>query len=66
MDIRVDILDYGRHGVLVKEPRSGLSASGQDKGEALERFRQLFAVYVEQTYLPPDDGPVRSIETITI
>lgn len=66
MELRVEILDYGRYGCTVKEPRTGLSGDGDTREEALDDLRRKIRTFVEFDYIPPADGPVRTIETITI
>lgn len=66
MKFRVEILNYGRHGCVAKEPRTGLSGEGDTEEEALEDLCAQLRNHVEQAYIPPDEGPVRDIRTITI
>lgn len=66
MELRVDVFDYGRHGVTVKEPRTGLSGEGDTKEEAMDDLRRKLWSHVEYDFIPPADGPIRTIETITI
>lgn len=66
MKFRVEILNYGKHGCLAKEPRTGLSGAGDTEEEALEDLRTQLRNHREQAYIPPDEGPVRHIRTITI
>lgn len=60
------IFDYGRHGVTVKEPRTRLVVCGDTKDEALDALRVELARRIELDDVPPPDGPVRSIENITV
>lgn len=68
MEFRIEILDYGRFGVVAKEPRTGLCAEGVTREEVRQRITDLLREHlvVSQGYIPPDDGPVRTIETIVI
>lgn len=66
MEFRVEILDYGRHGIVVNEPRTGLCGEGDTKEEALDDLRRKIWSYAEYDFIPPEEGPARSIETITI
>lgn len=66
MEFRVDVFDYGRYGCTVKEPRTGLSGEGMDKEEAMDDLRRKLWSHIEFDLVPPDEGPLRTIETITI
>lgn len=66
MEFTVEVLDYGRHGVLVKEPRTRLVGEGGTKQEALDDIRRKLEERMTYDYIPPADGPARSIETITV
>lgn len=66
MELRVEILDYGRYCCTVKEPRTGLSGEGDTREEALDDLLRKLWTFVELDYIPPAEGPVRTIETITI
>jgi hypothetical protein len=66
VELRVEVFDYGRHGVTVKEPRTGLFGEGDTKEEAMDDLRRKLWSHIEYDFVPPDDGPLRSIETITI
>ena len=66
MELTVEISDYGRYGCTVKEPRTGLSGEGDTKEEAMDDLRRKLWTFVEYDYVPPAEGPTRSIETITI
>lgn len=64
MEFRVEFLDYGRYGVSAREPRTGLCAGGRTREEARAEITRLLREY--DGYLPPDDGPDRSIEIIRV
>lgn len=66
MEFRVEILDYGRHGVVAKEPRTGLCGEGATKDAALDELKQRLRHHIEHDFVPPADGPVRSIQTVTV
>jgi hypothetical protein len=66
MEFRIEILDYGRYGCVAKEPRTGLSGSGDTEEEALDDLRLRLWIYLEHDFVPPEEGPVRSIKTITV
>lgn len=66
MEFSVDVFDYGRYGCTVKEPRTGLSGDGDSKEEAMDDLRRKLWHFVEYDYVPPVEGPVRTIETMTL
>jgi hypothetical protein len=66
VEFTVDVLDYGRHGVIAKEPRTGLTGSGDTREEALDDLRRQLWYRIDCDDIPPAEGPVRSIETITV
>lgn len=66
MDFTVEFLDYGRHGVNAKESRTGLEGNGMTKEEAADDLRRKLWHRQEYDYIPPADGPIRSIEILTI
>lgn len=66
MDFSVEFLNYGRHGILAKEPRTGLEASGETQQEVEEIMKCLLREYMNLDCIPPDDGPSRSIRIISI
>lgn len=66
MEFRVDILNYGRYGCVAKEPRTGLSGAGDTEEEALADLRLELRNHMRHDYIPPDEGPVRSLRTIVI
>lgn len=66
MDFTVEFLDYGRHGVTANEPRSKLQGKGETKEEAADDLRRQLWQKIEYDYIPPAEGPIRSIETLTI
>lgn len=66
MEFEVQFLNYGRHGVVAKEPRTSLRVEARDHQEARDEMTRLLKEYAGSNYVPPADGPVRTIETITI
>lgn len=66
MKFRAEISDYGKYGCVAKEPRTGLSGAGDTKKEALKDLRSKLRKYARSHYIPPEEGPVRSIRTITL
>jgi predicted DNA repair protein MutK len=66
MEFDVLFLNYGRHGVVVKEPRTGLQVEARDHDEARDEMTRLLTEHARDNYVPPADGPVATIETITI
>lgn len=66
MEFTVEFLDYGRHGVVAKEPRTGLCVEGRNKEEVREDMGLLLKEYVRDNYVPPAEGPVRSFVTIEV
>jgi len=66
VEFTVEVFDYGRYGCTIKEPRTGLSGEGDTKEEALDDLRRKLWSHIEYDFMPDDDGPVRSIEKITI
>ena len=66
MEFEVLFLNYGRHGVVVKESRTGLQVEARDHDEARDEMTRLLSDYARDNYVPPADGPVRSIEIITV
>jgi hypothetical protein len=66
VEFTVEVFDYGRYGCTVKEPRTGLSGEDDTKEEALDDLRRKLWSHIEYDFVPDDDGPVRSIEKITI
>jgi hypothetical protein len=66
VEFTVEVFNYGRYGCTVKEPRTGLSGEGDTKEEALDDLRRKLWSHIEYDFVPDDDGPVRSIEKITI
>jgi hypothetical protein len=67
VEFTIEILDYGRHGVVVKEPRTGLSGEGDTEEEATDDLRLKIWIRMEyDDYVPPEEGPVRSIKTIDV
>lgn len=66
MEFRVDVFDYGRYGCTVKEPRTGLFGEGDTKEEAMDDLRRKLWSHMTYDYVPPEEGPLRSIETITV
>lgn len=66
MEFTVEVFDYGRYGCTVKEPRTGLSGEGDTKEEAMDDLRRKLWSHIEYDFIPPEEGPTRSIEKITI
>jgi hypothetical protein len=66
VEFKVDIYDYGRHGVTVKEPRTRAVGYGATKDEALDDLKVQLAHRIECEDVPPPEGPVHSIEIITV
>lgn len=66
MEFTVEVLDYGRFGCTAKEPRTGLSGEGDTREEAVDDLRRKLWSHIEFDFVPPAEGPVRSIEKITI
>ncbi|MCP9209613.1 hypothetical protein [Streptomyces cucumeris] len=66
MEFTVEFFDYGRHGVTVKEPRTGLLGEGRDKEEARDDLVRKLWQCIEWDDIPPSEGPARTIETITV
>lgn len=64
MEFSIEILDYGRYGVVAREPRTRLEAWGSDRDEARKEIVRRLRDY--DGYLPPDEGPIRAIETVKI
>jgi predicted RNase H-like HicB family nuclease len=68
VELTVEFKDYGRHGVDVIEPRTGLHGHGDTKEEAADNLRVQLWQYLEMhdNYIPAADGPVRTIEDIEV
>lgn len=66
VEFTVDVYDYGRHGVTVKEPRTRAVGYGATKEEALDDLKVQLAHRIDCDDVPPPEGPVRSIEIITV
>lgn len=66
MEFTVEVLDYGRHGVTVKEPRTRLFGEGDTEEEAMDDLRRKLWSHIEYDFVPPEEGPTRSIKKITI
>lgn len=66
MQFRVEFLNYGRFGVVAFEPRTRVRISGDTLEKAQDNMRQALREYMETDYVPPQDGPYRTIETIEI
>lgn len=66
VEFRVEILDYGRYGCVVKEPRTGLSGEGDTEEQAMDDLRRKLWSHIEYDFVPPEEGPVRSIKTINV
>lgn len=66
MEFTVDVFDYGRHGFTVKEPRTGLSGEGDTEEEAMDDLRVKLWFHIEYDFVPPAEGPARSIRNIII
>lgn len=66
MEFRVDILNYGRHGCVAKEPRTGLSGAGYTEENAVAELQEKLRDHMRYDYIPPEEGPVRTIRTITL
>jgi hypothetical protein len=68
MEFTVEVKDYGRHGVTVKEPRTNLTGMGDTKEAAMDDLVIQLWIYLENhdNYVPDADGPVRTIETIQV
>lgn len=66
MEFTVEFFDYGRHGVTVKEPRTGLCGWGQTRDEARDDLAEQLRHHIENDYVSPSDEPLRSIETLRV
>ncbi len=66
MEFTVELLNYGRHGTVAVEPRTGLRACGADESEARTEMEWLLRDHAAGHYVPPAGEPVRSLITIRI
>lgn len=66
MQFRVEFLNYGRFGVVAFEPRTRVRVEGDTVEQAQENMRLALKEFMENDYVPPQDGPYRTIETIEI
>jgi hypothetical protein len=66
VEFRVETLDYGRHGAVVKEPRTGLMGQGATEEAAIEDLKSQLLLWMKNDVVPDEEGPRRSIRTITV
>jgi hypothetical protein len=66
VEFAVRVLDYGRHGVIAKEPRTRCTGEGATAEEALDDLRRQLWTFIEHDFVPPAEGPVESIVNITV
>ena len=66
MEFRVETLDYGRHGAVAKEPRTGLMGQGMTEEAAIEDLKSQLLLWMQNDVVPDAEGPKRSIKTITV
>lgn len=59
-------MDYGRHGVIAQEPRTRCTGEGVTTEEALDDLRRQLWNHIEYDFVPPAEGPIESIVTITV
>lgn len=66
MEFRVHVFDYGRSGTFVKEPRTGLTGEGETREDALDDLSRRLKEHMRYDFVPPAEGPVESIVTLTV
>lgn len=66
MEFTVEVLDYGRHGVVVKEPRTGLTGEGDNEEAATDDLILKLWFRMEYDFIPDEEGPRRSMKKITV